>query len=418
MVEEEHTQEFILEKECELRFEVESKGQKVELELKSGLAEVFGTELVKQKKYKFSNGSKVAVFTWHGCTLQLTGRTEVAYIAKETPMSIYSNCHQALEELRKKADDDDLPGPVVMIVGPRDVGKTTLCKILLNYAARMHRRPTYIDLDVTRAQICMPGCIGAIRVERQLNPAEGFHVQSPLTYHFGKLSPNDNIDHYNIAVTELAKHSKLTDNKKTKISGTIINTPAWVKGESEKLILHAIESFKVDAVLVLDQERLYNELVKIKPESLKAILIPKSGGVVAKSQLQRDEIREIFIKEYFYGGRIPLYPHSFEVKWSDVNIFKIGAPLLPSSCMPVGMKVEDNSTKIVNITPSLSILHHVLCVTFAQSAETIFETNLAGFVVVTNVDVDRQCLTLLSPQPGPLMHNHLILSDLQFMDTH
>lgn len=54
--------------------------------MKLGLAEVFGTELFKGKVYEFHTGAKVAIFTWHGCTIELKGKTDVSYIAKETPM--------------------------------------------------------------------------------------------------------------------------------------------------------------------------------------------------------------------------------------------------------------------------------------------------------------------------------------------
>lgn len=50
------------------------------------MAEVFGTELVKEKEYTFLAGSKVAVFTWQGAKVELRGKTEVSYVAKETPM--------------------------------------------------------------------------------------------------------------------------------------------------------------------------------------------------------------------------------------------------------------------------------------------------------------------------------------------
>lgn len=50
------------------------------------MAEVFGTELVKEKEYTFLAGAKVAVFTWQGATIELRGKTEVSYVAKETPM--------------------------------------------------------------------------------------------------------------------------------------------------------------------------------------------------------------------------------------------------------------------------------------------------------------------------------------------
>lgn len=70
---------FDLEKETELRFEVEA-GEKVQLELLSGLAEIFGSELNRNKKYTFGPGSKIAVFTWQGCSVSLSGKTEVTTI--------------------------------------------------------------------------------------------------------------------------------------------------------------------------------------------------------------------------------------------------------------------------------------------------------------------------------------------------
>jgi len=141
------TQEFKLEQDTELRFEVESK-EEVTVEIKSGQAEIFGTELVKGKTYTFKGGSKIAVFTWQGCLVEIRGKTEAAYSSRETPMVIYLNTHAGLEQMRKKAAlDETTRGPITMIVGPTDVGKSTLCKILLNYAVRMGRRcnVTYIS---------------------------------------------------------------------------------------------------------------------------------------------------------------------------------------------------------------------------------------------------------------------------------
>lgn len=73
---------------------------------------------------------------------------------------MYLNAHAALEQLRKKAETDNNRGPVTMIVGPLDVGKSTLCRLLLNYAVRMGRRPIFVDLDVGQGQISVPGTVG------------------------------------------------------------------------------------------------------------------------------------------------------------------------------------------------------------------------------------------------------------------
>lgn len=43
--------------------------------------------------------------------------------------------------------------------------------------------------------------------------------------------------------------------------------------------MHAAQAFEVDVILVLDQERLYNELVRDMPNFVKVVLLPKSGGV-------------------------------------------------------------------------------------------------------------------------------------------
>lgn len=62
-------------------------------------------------------------------------------------------------------------------------------------------------------------------------------------------------------------------------SGVIINTCGWIKGEGYKQLLNSGKAFEVDVILVLDQERLYNELVRDMPNYVKIVFIQKSGGV-------------------------------------------------------------------------------------------------------------------------------------------
>jgi polyribonucleotide 5'-hydroxyl-kinase len=416
------SQEFKLDQDNELRFEVESKNEKVFLTLKSGKAEVFGTELVKGKTYDFTSGAKVAVYTWHGCTIEVKGKTDVSYIAKETPMVMYSNCHAALEFMRIEAEKENKKGPTTMVVGPNDVGKSTVCRILLNYAVRMGRRLIFVDLDVGQGQISIPGTIGALLIERPAAIDEGFSQEAPLVYHTGHKSPQTNVALYSMLVTQLSNTVKdrLEVNKKTRASGVIINTCGWIKGTGYKQILHSAKAFEVDVILVLDQERLYNELVRDMPNFVKVVFLQKSGGVVERSKSVRSEARDQRIREYFYGTpKNSMYPHSFDVKWSEIKIYKIGAPALPDSCLPLGMKAEDHLTKLVAVTPNPGILHHLLAVSFSEGDDDeIISSHMAGFVCVTNVDMDRQTITLLSPQPKPLPNNILLLSELQFMDSH
>ena len=70
-----------------------------------------------------------------------------------------------------------LRGPRVLVVGPQDVGKSTLCRILLNYAVRMGRAPIFVDLDVGQGELSVPTTLGANLVERPADIDEGFSLQ-------------------------------------------------------------------------------------------------------------------------------------------------------------------------------------------------------------------------------------------------
>lgn len=420
---------YELAKDEELRVEVDcGKEDLVFVELTKSIAEIFGTEMVIGTRYKFSHGAKFSVYTYHGCTVNIYGKSEVApYKSKEHPMIMYLNVHSALENMRKMAEDKkEEPGqnrgPIVMVVGPTDVGKSTLCKLLLNYAVRMGRRPIHVDLDVGQGCISVPGSIGAILIERPASIEEGFSQNAPLVYHYGHKTPGHNPVLYNRLVSRMADvvRERLQTNRKAESSGVIINTCGWVRGEGYTQLKHVAQAFEVDVIIVLDQERVYNDLVRDMPDFVKVVWLPKSNGVVERTQEQRMEARDGRIKEYFYGPQGSLFPHCFDVKFSDLKdrIYKIGAPTLPDSCMPLGMKSEDNQTKLVAVNPSpRDLLNHILSVSFATNSEDLIVSNVAGFICVTDVNVDEQKITVLSPQPKPLPDTLLLLSEVQYVDS-
>jgi polyribonucleotide 5'-hydroxyl-kinase len=107
---------------------------------------MFGSELASNIEYTLS-GRKTAIYTWHGCDIQITGSNVVEYVACDTPMQVYLNAHLALQQRRLQAKKEGGNGPRVMIVGPSDVGKTSVCKILLSYAVKMESPPLFVDID-------------------------------------------------------------------------------------------------------------------------------------------------------------------------------------------------------------------------------------------------------------------------------
>lgn len=64
--------------------------------------------------------------------------------------------------MKAEVDSEVKRGPITMVVGPTDVGKSTVCRILLNYAVRMGRTPVFVDLDVGQGQVSVPGSVGKL----------------------------------------------------------------------------------------------------------------------------------------------------------------------------------------------------------------------------------------------------------------
>lgn len=67
-------------------------------------------------------------------------------------------------------------------VGPTDVGKSTLCRILCNYAVRKGRSPIFVDLDVGQNCLTVPGSISAAIVDQLADPVHGFQLEQQISY--------------------------------------------------------------------------------------------------------------------------------------------------------------------------------------------------------------------------------------------
>ena len=421
------------------------------MRLKKGLAEVFGTEIIKGKTYTFFNGSKVAAFTFHGCEIEIQGSPSLIYLAKETPMVYYSNIHGLLELSRDQASEIGSTGPIVMVCGPQDVGKSTLTRLLVNYAVRKERTPLMADLDVGQGSLSVPGTIGLSVAEKCADVETGFSDAAPLIFHFGSLSPSANIKLYQNLISRCAEcmNLKFESDNKVKKSGCIINTCGWVTHSGYDSLVHAAKEFSVDAILVLDSERLLNSLTKDLSSVLtkiKIIPVPKSGGVVERSKEYRQESRDARIREYFYGYPItsgsdgkPLinasatktsfYPQSFDVNFAAIRaqLYKVGSGEINDSWLPIGMtSTTSNTAKLLPITGIHELKPHQLLSIIpmkdpdgVRSGTVGPETSITGVICITNIDSVKGVLTVLSPQSKPLPSNVIYLySDVQFIDSH
>jgi polyribonucleotide 5'-hydroxyl-kinase len=107
--------EWRLQREHELRCEIPENAS-LTLRLLTGNAEIFGIEMAPSKEYAFK-GQNLAVFTWHGCSLESVSSSKEVYLyqVESTPMSAYVNTHIQLEARRDIALGTQCDGPRVRI---------------------------------------------------------------------------------------------------------------------------------------------------------------------------------------------------------------------------------------------------------------------------------------------------------------
>lgn len=136
---------------------------------------------------------------------------------------------------------------VSRLLGPTDVGKSTYCRILCNYALRLGRCVTFVDLDVGQGSVSIPGTIGALYLERAADPVEGFDKTMPLVYNFGWTSPGHNIPLYDALVAKMADvlNQRCAINPTANVGGVVINTCGWIKGGGYACLVNAAAAFEV-----------------------------------------------------------------------------------------------------------------------------------------------------------------------------
>ena len=176
----------------------------------------------------------------------------------------------------------------------------------------------------------------------------------------------------------------------------IINTCGWVKNQGYDHIKHIAQSFEVDLILVLDESKLYNDLLRDMPSFVKVQWLPRSLGVQVRPQPVRIDNRIQKIHQYFYGINNDLQPLSLDLKFNSIQIFKI-----------------DHNSKVskVELNPR-DLIDHLLAVSFAQDSKDLVNSSVAGFVCITHVDMASQKLSILSPQALP--ECIFVLSDIQY----
>jgi len=390
-------------------------------------AEIFGAEMVAGQDVPLLGGTRTAIFTWHGCKIQVSGPTVQEYDAPNVVMRDYLSCAAVLEQRRQRADDLGLPAPRVLVCGSAFSGKSALCQILCNYALRRDHTPIFVDLDTRYSSIrqlqSLPACVSAMTVEH----AADEEPLNRMAYFFGHLDWSDNARLYERVVSHLSRvvlaklaHTTSREGARTSSSGLVVNAPSQ---PTPALLEKIIEMFEIDVVLVLDSEGLHAALTKMYAgcprvngvPKVEVVPLPKAGGVVQAAQKRIRFMRALRVREYFYGVMRDFHPFSVLVDLSDVTLVQIETATLSASMLPLGQESQKSVDYIVRAFSShpSQLENALLAVVRANSLNEVLYAPMCGLVLVTKVE--DHALQLLCPAPPPLPAQYLLVGDFKSM---
>jgi len=488
----------VLQRREELRFEVtfgssssamSNSSGTTTFVLQKGSCELYGCELAVGHTYTIANGGiKAALFTWHGCVIDLgaadddsSGGVEFfSYTSDETDANVaFVNTHAQLEALRDEAISNLGQGPRVMVVGPPESGKSTLCKTLVAYACKVGRTPLVVDLDPMDNSVSVPGSLAVAPMHQSAVSVEtyattGLPVNAansntgavhPLVVYHGsteKLHP----DLFRGQVDAMGEsiERRLASDELARSSGIIVNTNGWIRDEGYDCLLHTAKVLKITILLILGHDRLYSMLTsyykkqqKLQEQSdetptpiPKIIKLPRSGGVVSRPSRFVSNCRSRGIKRYFYGDLVPaedettsttdkafrlshqLTPFAVQISFSELTVYKLSSMALSTSLLPVNAASQStDAIQIVEVhiqtDPELAKgLQHSLVAICHPSAVALYNESgkardlvtagVAGFCAVDKVITETDQLHLLSPCAGGLPSKTLLVGDITWME--
>jgi len=394
-------------------------------------AEIFGAELVPGQDYPLLGGTRTAIYTWHGCKIQITGPTMQEYDAPNVVMRDYLGCAAVLEQRRQRAEDLDLPAPRVLVCGSAFSGKSSLCQMLCNYALRREHAPVFVDLDPRYSSIrqlqSLPACVSAMPVEH----AADEEPQRRIAYFFGHLDWSDNPRLYERVVSHLSRvvaakmaHSTSPEGVRTAASGVVVNAPTQ---PTPAILEKIIELFEIDIVFILDNEGMLAALSKIFAgcprvngvPKVEIVPLPKAGGVVQATPKRLRYLRALRVRDYFYGVMRDFHPYSVLVDLADVQLVQIETATLSASMLPLGQESQKSVEFIVRPFGGApqQLENALLACVRASTMNEVLYAPMCGLVLVTKVE--DHALQLLCPAPPPLPTPYLLVGDfknLKFID--
>ncbi|XP_010219280.1 PREDICTED: polynucleotide 5'-hydroxyl-kinase NOL9 [Tinamus guttatus] len=180
----------------------------------------------------------------------------------------------ALEELVRACCVEDEGAPVIMVCGPKNVGKSTFNRYLINLLLNHLPSVEYLECDIGQTEFTPPGCVSLTNVTEPFLGPPFTHQRTPRKMvYYGQTSCEQDSERYFDVV-------KYVFNSYKKEVPLVINTMGWVKGEGLLLLTDLIRLLSPSHVVQMD----VSDWRAMAPLSAEAVRV--APGLYTKGQQQ------------------------------------------------------------------------------------------------------------------------------------
>ncbi|CCW61595.1 unnamed protein product [Phytomonas sp. EM1] len=292
-------------------------------------------------------------------------------------------------------DEEAYAGPRVLVVGDQNMGKSSLCRALVNLGVRGRRCGiTFVDADVGQQGVSCPGSVSAVFMEGPVPVDEAFNAVMPLSFFFGsKVVTVATRKRYLDLCACIAQAATAVGFAKPhfQCGGMIINTMGWTTGLGQDLLIELAAIFSATHVIVAGSDVALETAMEnsVLGRSVRVMRYPKQSLILKRNASLLAEMRTQQLVSYFVGTpRTPLLPARLVAKTTEVYF-------LNSLTLDLMSWQDIKSCSLA-------------AVVWADSVETAAEANVAGYIVL--LEIGKRFFSFLSPASGALPKPYLLVS--------
>lgn len=284
--------------------------------------------------------------------------------------------------------------PTVLVLGTKNVGKSSFCRLLVNEALAKKMSPVYIDLNVQRS-LSVPGSLSLTEIEGRTDSTLSFKFKTQKLLHFGSVTFHSiNMPLYHHLVRKMNAMLLFHQRYGKKNYITIIDT-VGSQGHNIEVLDCILGSFTVDLVVVMGDQQYYENFKQSSLKSVPSEFIPTPQNMEPQNDDYKSRYYQHRIQEYFGStvGR-PYVKNVRTVRLDCFKIYKINTA--PKVYNAKGERIKDFKLELMAFGPD--ILNRLLAVSAAKNLDLNSIIEVKYYVCFTSMDMGAQTVDVMAPE--------------------